>query len=192
MSDLLSTTLTSQNKINVDDLIAPLEINYGDEIAGLFKTPAKIPEIVDEIRHTLQNHIGFRYVVTYGRIGFAASTLREMGGPVFDQASKALLQLKKDKQFARWQLGRNPYDAALTALSNAAHTLISRMSSYQYEVYRLHRDGLAGVDIADQLGRDPRSVSNAKRSSHADIVIQSENALAGLAAIIENQEERLA
>ena len=182
LMEQLLPALDRANQEYAADIAYPLEVNYGDEFAGLFTDPRSIYEIVASLRHTLKQVAGFRFVVARGRIGYAGGTLREMGGPVFEQASIALDALKKSRQFSQWAIGDTATDLSLTALSNAANSLIADMTDYQYAVFKLHQQGVKGIDIAKALGKDARSVSNAKKGGHSKTVIDIEAALNAILA----------
>ena len=173
----LLPALERENLHHSAEISYPMEVNYGDEFAGLFTTPGPLYQIVSNLRHALKGIARFRFVVVHGRIGYAGGSIREMGGPVFESASHALDSLKKSRQSSRWIIGDEATDLSLTALSNAASSLIADMTDYQYAVFRLHQEGMKGVDIAEQLGKDARSVSNAKKGGHSKTVIDIEAAL---------------
>jgi len=169
--------LERQNQRLASEIIYPLEVNYGDEFAGLFSSPRALYNVVSDIRDALRGLASFRFVTAHGRIGYAGGTIREMGGPVFETASRSLIQLKKRREFSDWQIADPATNLSLTALTNAAATLIDEMTPYQHIVYMFQKAGLKGADIAAKLGKDPRSISNAKKTGHANTVIQTEQAL---------------
>lgn len=172
--------LARQNDRLSHDLVYPLEVNYGDEFAGLFSSPRGLYRLISDVRETLRPTATFRFVVAYGRIGYAGGTLPEMGGPVFERAAQALKALKTARKFSDWKLGDPANDAALTAMTNAANTMINDMTDYQYTVYWLEKAGLKGTEIAEKLGKNPRSISNAKKTGHSNDVISLERAVEAL------------
>ena len=178
----LLAVLQVQNTLNAGALAYPLEVNYGDEFAGLFTAAAPIAATVTAVRAALRGVSRFRFVVAHGRIGYAGASVREMGGPVFETASEALTALKKSGQFGRWLIGDETANIALDALTNAADSLLGEMTDYQYDVYRQQRAGLSGVEIAGVLGKDPRSVSKAKKTGHSATIIDIETAMEALLA----------
>ena len=176
MSRLLPE-LDWQNQRAAADLAYPLEVNYGDEFAGLFHRPAFIHQIVSEIRDMLRPVAAFRFVVARGRVGYAKGTIREMGGPVFETAAIELNRLKKRKEHGAWLIADEAINAALSALTNSAGTFVDEMTDYQHAVFLLQKAGLSGIEIAEKLAKNPRSVSNAKKTGHAKTVIQIEQAM---------------
>ncbi len=167
-----------------DDLVAGLDLNYGDEFVGLFVRPARIYEIVDGLRDALSGHAGFRFAVARGRIGSASAQTSQMGGPVFVIANDALKRLKARGRFAQFETGHPVADRSLTALAEAAHTLRGEMTAYQAEVFGLLRAGLAQTEIARRLGKFDQSVSDAAKRGHAELVIELDEAItAQLAAL---------
>lgn len=177
---LLLPELERQNDRAGNDVVYPLEVNYGDEFAGLFSTPRQLNRITSDLRDVLRPHGAFRFVVAYGRVGFAGGTIREMGGPVFEAAAHALSDLKKARQYGDWQVGTSATNLALNAMTNAACTLVAEMTDYQHAVFLAQKAGLSGQEIAEKLSKNPRSVSNAKKTGHAKTVIQLEAAMDAL------------
>lgn len=175
--ELLLPELERQNDRAGDDLVYPLEVNYGDEFAGLFSSPHQLNQIVSDVRDMLRPQGSFRFVVAYGRIGYAGGTIREMGGPVFETAARALSALKKARLYGDWHVGEPETNLALNAMTNAANTMVAEMTEYQHEVFLLHKKGLSGQEIAVKLSKNPRSISSAKKTGHAKIVIQLEAAI---------------
>ncbi len=166
-----------QNQRAARDLVYPLEVNYGDEFAGLFSKPHLIHRIVSEIRDMLRPFAAFRFVVAYGRIGYADGSIREMGGPVFEMAAMELNRLKKTRGYGAWFISEGATNLALTAMTNAAATFVANMTDYQHAVFLLQKAGLSGNEIAEKLAKDPRSVSNAKQTGHAKTVLEIEAAI---------------
>lgn len=184
MSRLLPE-LEYQNQRAAADLVYPLEVNYGDEFAGLLLRPGLIHKIVSEIRDMLRPVAAFRFVVARGRIGYAGGTIREMGGPVFETAAIELNRLKKRKDYAAWFISNDATNAALSAMTNAAFSFVDEMTDYQHAVFLLQKAGLSGNEIAEKLSKDARSVSNAKKTGRAKTVIQLETALDAMLAQLD-------
>ncbi|MEP1144825.1 MAG: SatD family protein [Henriciella sp.] len=176
-----------QNQRVGGDLAYPFEVNYGDEFAALFLTPRMINQVISDIRDMLRPVAQFRFVVVRGRIGYAGGTLREMGGPVFQKAARALKRLKKARQYSDWQISDSATDLALTAMSNAAASLVFEMTDYQHAVFLLQKAGLSGKEIAEKLSKNPRSVSNAKKTSHSKTVLQIESAMSAMLALVSDE-----
>lgn len=181
--------LDRQNQRLAADIIYPLEVNYGDEFAGLFSSPRALYQIVSDLRDALRGIADFRFVTAYGRIGYAGGSIREMGGPVFESASRSLNKLKKKKQFSDWQISDPATNLALAAMTNAAADLIDDMTPYQHIVYMFQKAGLKGTAIAEKLSKDPRSISNAKKAGHTGTAIQIEQAMAALLSKLHNETE---
>lgn len=169
------------------DLVHPLEVNYGDEFAGLFSSPRSIYQVVSELRDLMRDTAEFRFVVAYDRIGFAGASIPEIGGPVFETAARLLSRLKKERGFSRWAVSDEPVNTALTALTNSAAALIDEMTPYQHIVYMFQKAGLSGIEIAEKLGKDSRSVSNAKKAGHSKAVIENEIAINTMLSVLHQQ-----
>ena len=189
MMEQLLAQLARQNQRLSTDIVHPLEVNYGDEFAGLFSTPRAFYQIVSDLRDALRGTAEFRFVTAHGRIGYAGKSVPEMGGPVFATASRALNLLKKKKRFSDWQISDAATNQALSAMTNAAADLIDDMTPYQHIVYMFQKAGLKGTEIAAKLGKDPRSVSNAKKAGRTDTIIQIERAMTATLAKLEKDIE---
>lgn len=155
----------------------PLQVNYGDEIAGLFSAPLELQAVINNIRRVLDDHISFRFVVAYGQVGDPTAPLTQMSGPVFKEANDALLALKRQREFADWRISSETTRLSLNALSRAQNAFISDMTDYQRRVHYLLAEGVSGVDIAARLNKDPRSVSYARKASKSDIVLDLDRAI---------------
>lgn len=184
VGDILQEQLSHLSKIYKRDLYRPLELNYGDEIAGLFISPAPIYQIVSQLRHALRSYSSFRFVVARGRIGREAPSTSQMGGPVFEAANTALQQLKKDGEFSQWLVANEQMNAVLTAMSQASHAFITEMTDYQYDVYRLYETGMKQKDIAAQLGKFEQSISDAIKRGRAELVIKLDQSIQAMLADI--------
>lgn len=154
------------------DLVLPMEVNYGDEFAGLLQTPARIYDIIDYLRDILRGITEFRVAIAYGHVGNATDTLTQMGGAVFQTANDALLDLKKRDVFCEWHLGSALEGQTLTVLANAANSLRQNMTDYQYEVFRFLRSGMSQIDIARRLQKFEQSVSTAAKRGQADLALE--------------------
>jgi len=167
-----------------DELVAGLDLNYGDEFAGLFTSPRRIYEITDGLRDALRGQVAFRFVLARGRIGVASDQTSQMGGPVFVTANDALKRLKIEGRFAQ-VVSQDPLaDQTLTVLIEAAHQLRLEMTDYQYDVFQQLRAGRSQRAIAKALGKFEQSVSDAAKRGHAELVITLDRAIrSNLAAL---------
>ncbi|MEL6324576.1 MAG: hypothetical protein AAFQ84_10155 [Pseudomonadota bacterium] len=172
--DTVRAALRTLSDAHAADLLRPMELNYGDEFAALYRSPLRAYGAVSQIREALRGQTDFRFVVARGRLGAKADTLREMGGPVFKIASVALGSLKTSGTFGRWLIGTDLQNRTLSVLTNLVDDLIGEMTDYQYEVYRLTQEGMSGVEIAKYLDKTPQSVSKALVSSHGRTIIEAE------------------
>jgi hypothetical protein len=174
MMNLLETKL---NDINIDykkDLVLPLSINYGDEIAGLFYTPENIFNVVDQIRGILAPLTNIRFVVVKGKIGRASTDIRKIGGVIFKVANEAIEELKKNDRLCSWLIGNDPIDKTLEVLCEICKVIKGDMSDYQREVYELLKKGLSQKQIAVKLNKYTQSVWDAIQRSKANYIIEAE------------------
>ncbi|MEM7767093.1 MAG: hypothetical protein AAF253_06355 [Pseudomonadota bacterium] len=173
----LNQALTDWSDACSGDLLAGLDLNYGDEFAGLFVRPNRIYEVVDGVRDALRGYGRFRVAIARGRIGAVSEDTSQMGGPVFKLANDALSSLKSRGQFAQWVLGNPLIDETLSVLTEAGNTLREDMTDYQYRVFQHLRDGTSQREIAAQLGKFEQSVSDAAKRGHADLALQIDQAI---------------
>lgn len=184
----LVETVSELSGTFADELVLDMEVNYGDEFAGLFHRPAALYDVIDRLRHELRGIAGFRVAIAYGRIGHAASTMTQMGGPAFQMANDALIDLKKSDAFARWQIGGELENLTLTALTNAADSFRQNMTDYQYEVFRYLSEGLSQTETARALGKFDQSVSTAAKRGHTDVALALDKTIRQRLAALQTGE----
>ena len=168
-------------------LIAPFEINYGDEFAALFSELAPIQTVIHLVRDSLREFTTFRFVVARGHVNHLEGSVRQMGGPVFKQASQLLETLKTSNRFSAWRVSDQLTDDTLECLTNLSNALIHEMTEYQYEIFTLLMNRLPQIEIAKRLQKYPQSVSRAIHQSHADQVIDAEITLNNYLALLDEQ-----
>jgi len=172
--DLLEKILNNFNHHLKKDLVIPLSISYGDEIAGLFYTPENIFNVVVEIRKNFYPLTNIRFAVVKGLIARDSSDIRQVGGIIFKKANKAIDVLKKNNRFCSWQFGNLITDKTLDSLCEISEVVLQNMSEYQRNVFELYRTGLTQKQIADKLGKYPQSIWDAIQSSKAHYLIDAE------------------
>ncbi len=171
-----------------DDLELGLRVSYGDEVAGLFKTPAPLFDVIAAIRDALYPDALLRFVVTRGRIALVSRDIRAVGGAVFKEADAAMERLKKSKRFAAWCLGDPLLDVVLDSLTGTANALLEGMTENQREVFDLVRQDLMRVEVADRLGKSKQSVSSAAVRGNADLVAEAETAICQILASLSQPD----
>ncbi|OYW88427.1 MAG: hypothetical protein B7X53_00740 [Hyphomonas sp. 34-62-18] len=171
----LEALLVQLNERHAADIILPLEISYGDEIASLLLHPEAAFEIVRALRKGLGVQMAFRFAVVFGQIGARTSNIRQIGGEVFTIANAAISRLKRQNRFGEWHIFKDARDIELTLLTNLCQGFIARMTDYQFLVYILLAEGLSQKAVAERLGKYPQSVSDAVRRAEIDLVIEAEN-----------------
>lgn len=160
-----------------------MSLNYGDEISGLFETPASLSHAIEKIRDLLYPQIRIRYVVARGHIGHDSPDITQVGGKAFKRANEAMKQIKKRNRYCHWDTDQDWIDGVLISLSELSNTLIEKMTDYQRDVYLQLKQGHQQKEIRINLGKHQQSVSEAVRRSGAEIVIDAENRLQ---TILEN------
>ena len=169
---IVDATLETLNAQCASALAVPLQLSYGDEIAGLFTASAPIQDVVSTLRHALRPVTGFRFVVCHGRIGSLSDDMRKVGGPAFKQASEAMSGLKSSGAFCRWLLDDPLLSDTVEALTESANAFLEPATDYQYQVYTLLEQGLSQRDIAKALDKFPQSVSDAVKRARLELVIR--------------------
>lgn len=175
--ELLENQLININNNFKNDLVLPLSISYGDEIAGLFNTPENIYRAVIEIRKIFYPVTTIRFVVVKGTIARVSSDIRKIGGIAFKKASKTIDALKKNNRFCSWQVNDPLIDKALASLCELSDVVIKGMSNYQNDVLELLRDGLTQKQIAEKLGKYTQSIWDAIQRSKAIYIIEAEQSI---------------
>ncbi len=171
-----------------EDLELGLGVSYGDEVAGLFKTPAPLFDVIAAIRDALYPDAMMRFVVTRGRIAVASRDIRAVGGPVFKEADAAMERLKKSKRFSMWCTGDPLLDAVLDSLTGTANALLEAMTENQREVFDLVRQDLSRVEVGVRLGKSKQSISSAAVRGSADLVAEAEVAIGRILASLGQED----
>jgi hypothetical protein len=144
-----------------------LTMSYGDEIAGLLRSPVQLFDVVTSLQAFLYPHIRFRFAAVKGRVAVVSTDIRRVGGEVFKKASEAMDRAKRRNEFSAWLLGKGIFDSVLDSLTEMSSVLVEDMTEYQYEVFKLLEAGFSQKDIAKKLGKHPQSVSDAARRGAA-------------------------
>ena len=152
-----------------------LDLNYGDEISGLFESPESVYHAVVRLRDALYPETTIRYVVAQGKIGYPSGDITQVGGKIFKSANQAMQQLKKKNRFCSWLTDMGVMNDILVSLSEMSNALLENMTSHQREVYQLLKQGHPQKEIAARLSKHQQSVSDAVRRSNAALVIEAEN-----------------
>ncbi len=155
-----------------------LAINYGDEIAGIFRTPEPLYEVMSAYRAAIGRDAGIRFVVAYGEVGTMSKDLVKVGGEIYKIANAAMSRLKPTPLFCAWRLPDALESETLSALCNAVDALSRSMTDYQYQVLELMRTGASQTDIAQTLGKFPQSVSDAVKRGRIDEILAAESVIA--------------
>ncbi|MFN4100716.1 MAG: hypothetical protein ACK4GT_13150, partial [Pararhodobacter sp.] len=166
--------LSDLNQRHANSIILPLEINYGDEFAGLLRHPATAYDVVRSVRTAIGHQVRFRFAVVFGNIGARTGNIRQVGGEVFKTGNAAIRRLKRQNRFGEWHVFHDARDTELTLLTNLSQGFVARMTDYQFQIHSLMAAGVSQKAIAEQLGKYPQSVSDAVRRAEIDLVIEAE------------------
>ncbi len=173
----LKRTTHRLNRRHRDALKHSLTLDYGDEVAALFNTPAPLYAVVRSLCHALHPHATLRFVAGFGRLGRSGFPLREAGGTLFKQADSLLKQCKQRRRYCAWFLEDDRSNAALTSLCEMSRALVEDMTTNQYEIYCLMEAGHPQTKIAAQRGRSKQAISASVRASKAELVISAHEAI---------------
>jgi len=157
--------LKKWNKDFSKDLLVPMRLSYGDEIAGLFLKPEHIFTIVRELRRIVYQNSRIRFVVIKDKIGSHNMDITKIGGAVFKRANEELNRIKEENLFCFWDVGDQTLSQTLTALTELTNYLIEQLSDYQKSIYALFELGLNQKEIATKLGKFPQSAWKVMRKS---------------------------
>ncbi len=172
--DLLENQLVSLNNNLKNNLVLPLNLSYGDEIAGLFKTPENIFNVVVEIRKIFYPITSVRYVVVKGSVARISSDIRKIGGMIFKKANKTIELLKKNNRLCSWQLEDSLINKTLDSLCEISNVILQDMSEYQRNVFELYREGHTQKQIAIILSKHSQSIWDAIQRSKANYIVEAE------------------
>lgn len=181
--DAVETAIDTLNRGLKPRAVRKLQVSYGDEVAGLFRDPHQLYDVVSVLRDALYP-VRFRWVVSYGTIGTADRDIRKIGGPIFKSANDAMQDLKRQGRYCKWLIDDALAAATLEALADMSHVLVEAMTGYQYEVYQLVKSGLNQKQIAEHLGKFAQSVSDAVKRGHIEQVLDAEDVIRRQLAVI--------
>lgn len=165
------------NKEYKMEMVVPMNISYGDEIAALLKTPRPIFKIVQETRSLLFPHTRIRFVVVKGNVGADNPDIRKVGGPAFKRADELLSIAKKKDWFACWETGSKITDTILNSLCGLTDTMLNDMSTNQREIYQWYSQGFTQKEIAIKMGKYPQYIWTAMNKSHISQIHDAEKAI---------------
>ena len=175
----VEAVLRKWNRRKGSGLAMPLNLAYGDEVAGLFTAAAPAGRLLGELREALAPEGAFRFAVVRGRIGRDHRDIRQVWGEVFKRAAAEIETLKRSGGIGVWRLGAGALiDRTLDALTGLIGASLAGMTAWQREIYRELAEGRTQVDIAANTGRTPQAISDAARRGGAERVITADAVLA--------------
>lgn len=174
--NVLDKLLADINK-KCRNIVLPVNISYGDEIAGLFNTPENIYDVVIKIRRALQPSTTIRFVAVKGKVARISSDIRKVGGVIFKKAGEAIELLKKNNHFCSWHFDDTLTNMTLNSLCEISNVMVQDMSDYQRDVFEFLRKGLLQKQIAAELDKHTQSISDAIQRSKANFVLEAEQTI---------------
>ena len=173
----INTLLTELNATLIPSPILELSISYGDEIAGLFSSPAGFYSVIHRLRTIFDKKTGFRFIVCSGKIGNVSTDIRQIGGEIFKLGEHLMNQLKKDGYFCNWFFNDQDLNMVLNSLTRLSYYLYKNMTDYQRKILELKEQNFLQKDIADKLSKSDDSVSKAIKRSGIELVIQADRSI---------------
>jgi len=174
---LIRQKLDESNAVNSKQIVIPMSISYGDEIAGLYTSPENFFTLYSGIRKIFYPITAVRMVVVKGYIAVDSYDIRQIGGFVFKTANEAMNILKKEKSFFAWQTGQPVFDKSLDSLCEISNVMLNDLSTYQRDIYELINEGFNQKQIAERLGKYSQSVWNAIKRGKINYILQAQNSI---------------
>jgi len=156
------------NQANDEDIIAKMKIIKGsDEIGCLLGNLAPLYDIIDGLSNDL-HPVKIRFVLVNGEIdtGFESKDISQMDGPAFHQASKLLMDLKKEKLIFNMSTSNKILDTLITNYINLIYLLKKRWSSAKLEIIHSYERWGDQKKVASKLGIAQQTVSYHLTSSN--------------------------
>lgn len=156
------------NKAYKDDIIANMKIIKGsDEIGCLLGSFAPLYDIINGLSDDLYP-VKIRFVIVSGKIdtGFETEDISLMDGPAFHQASKLIMDLKKEKLIFNMLSSNKILDTLLTNNINLIYLLKKRWSHEKLEIINAYERWGDQRKVASKLGISQQTVSYHLTSSN--------------------------
>ncbi|MBI5458122.1 SatD family protein [Methanobacterium sp.] len=156
------------NQAHNDNIIAEMKIIKGsDEIGCLLGNLAPLYDIIDGISNDLYP-VKIRFVLVNGKIdtGFETKDISQMDGPAFHQASKLIMDLKKEKLIFNMSTSNKILDILITNNINLIYLLKKRWSSAKLEIIHSYERWGDQRKVASKLGISQQTVSYHLMSSN--------------------------
>lgn len=167
------------NQAYNDDIIAKMKIIKGsDEIGCLLGNLAPLYDIIDGVSNDL-HPVKIRFVLVNGKIdtGFETKDISQMDGPAFHQASKLIMDLKKEKLIFNMSTSNKILDTLITNNINLIYLLKNRWSPVKIEIIHSYERWGDQRKVASKLGISQQTVSYHLKSSNWKVIKKMETEL---------------
>ena len=157
----LIKTCNAINQAYNDDIIANMKIIKGsDEIGCILGNLAPLYEIINRLFDDLYP-VKIRFVMASGKIdtGFETEDISQMDGPAFHQASKLIMDLKKEKLIFNMLSSNKIMDTLLTNNINLIYLLKKRWSQEKIDIINAYERWSDQRKVASKLGISQQAVS---------------------------------
>lgn len=158
----------SINQTFNDDIVANMKIIKGsDEIGCILGNLAPLYEIINRLSDDLYP-VKIRFVMVSGKIdtGYETKDISQMDGPAFHQASKMIMDLKKEKLIFNMLSSNKILDTLLTNNINLIYLLKKRWSHEKLEIIKAYERWGDQRKVASKLGISQQTVSYHLTSSN--------------------------
>jgi len=188
LRSLLGRGLSAASRVHLAQrwIRLPYAVTAGDEFQTISTDPARIPEVILDLRSRLQPlqlRIGIGIGAGPARI---QAPVNRLGGPAFVFARKALEAVKANSEFkfevlTSFRSRNRAFDSTANLIYGLHDTLVLRITKKQWETIRAIRTRRPLESAAKALHLDASTVSRNLRRGHFR---QLEQTAAGMAALI--------
>jgi hypothetical protein len=163
--------------------VRPLIVTAGDEVQGLLRDPAPVPEILRRLTDRL-DALEVPSAIAFG-VGFGplstgelseAARVEELDGPCFHRAREALQRAKRAKLWVVHEGLGEVEDLVLDSLFELMGAIRSGWTPTQKLYIREARRRERRIDVAKHVGVSPSVVTESLQSSHFDALRRAEEA----------------
>jgi DNA-binding NarL/FixJ family response regulator len=185
LQSALTSAMESINPRYAKAIAAGFTLTVGDEFQGLLAEPAPLVELLAQLRADV-HPVELRFGLGVGPLSTPLQPVAlGMDGPCFHRARQAVERAEANGTPVEVE----PASAASTIYSLLSAALRRRWTVRQRQVHDLAASGLAGKQIAAQLGITASAVSQHLQAADRDSLAQAEAAwLASVADLLASEK----
>lgn len=176
------------------DLLAPLEITRGDQLAAVLWRVSSLYHVlarVDELLHPVR----FRSAVAYDALtaGLESGRAAVIDGPAFYTAHEKMQQLKRGKRTFALSgsviSGQTEINGSAEVLVNMLQWRWSQMTELQRKIVRLYEVEGNQLKVGELLGRSQQQVSHSLIATNWELIQHGTAAVHDLFQLIDTQNQ---